>query len=99
MLAGAPPIRTATMAKIYAGQGHYDLAAEIYRHLLRENPDCRDWADALGIIETKLAAQAQNRARDRLAELIAVMLSCRRVMDLHQMKRHAAQRQEVGNDG
>ncbi|MFZ0131956.1 MAG: hypothetical protein WAK95_05390 [Desulfobacterales bacterium] len=99
MSAGTPPIRTATMAKIYAGQGHYDLAAEIYRHLLRENPDRREWADALGTIETKLAAQARGRARERLAELIAVMLSCRRLMDLQQMKRHVAQRQEVGNDG
>ncbi|MFZ0613559.1 MAG: hypothetical protein WAM73_15075 [Desulfobacterales bacterium] len=98
MQASVPPIRTATMAKIYAGQGHYDMAAEVYRHLLREDPDRRDWADALGMIETKLAAQARSRVRDRLAEFITVMLSCRRLMDLHQMRRPVAQRQEVGNE-
>ncbi len=30
------PIRTATMAKIFVQQGHYDKAIEIYRHLLKE---------------------------------------------------------------
>ncbi|MFZ1200710.1 MAG: hypothetical protein WAO07_11120, partial [Desulfobacterales bacterium] len=80
MKASAPPILTATMANIYAAQGHDDLAAEVYRHLLHENPNRRDFADALGIIEMKLAALAGNRSRDRLAELIAMMLRCRRLV-------------------
>jgi tetratricopeptide (TPR) repeat protein len=78
-------IRTATMAKIYAGQGHYDMAAEIYRHLLREDPDRRDWAAALAQIEAKLADQLERRSRDpieRLAEWIELMLCYRRLLDL-----------------
>ncbi len=86
------------MAKIYAGQGHYDMAAEVYRHLLRENPGRRDWAAALAIVETKRAARARNRSRDRLAELIAVMARCRRVLELQQVKRRFAQKQEIGNE-
>jgi hypothetical protein len=87
------------MAKIYAGQGHYDIAAEIYRHLLRENPDRRDWADALAQIEAKLAAQAESRLRDpagRLADWIALMLSYRRLLDLRDIRRQVAQKNTGG---
>jgi cytochrome c-type biogenesis protein CcmH/NrfG len=99
MHSGDTGIRTATMAKIYAGQGHYDIAAEIYRHLLRENPDRRDWADALAQIEAKLAAQAESRLRDpagRLADWIALMLSYRRLLDLRDIRRQVAQKNTGG---
>ena len=38
---------TGTMAKVYAGQGHWDKAAEIYRHLLRMEPERTDYLEAL----------------------------------------------------
>jgi hypothetical protein len=102
MHSGDTGIRTATMAKIYAGQGHYDMAADIYRHLLRQDPERRDWADALTQIEVKLAAQAENRFRDpagRLAEWVGLMLSYRRLLDLRNIRRQVAQKkQEVGNE-
>ena len=99
MHSGDTGIRTATMAKIYAGQGHYEMAAEIYRHLLRESPDRRDWADALAQIEAKLAAQAESRFRDpagRLAEWIGLMLSYRRLLDLRDIRRQIAQKNTGG---
>ena len=86
-------------AKIYAGQGHYVIAAEIYRHLLRENPDRRDWADALAQIEAKLAARSESRPRDpagRLAEWIGLMLSYRRLLDLRDIRRQIAQKNTGG---
>jgi hypothetical protein len=92
-------IRTATMAKIYAGQGHFDMAAEIYRHLLRQNPARRDWAEALAQIEAKLAACAESRFRDpagRLAEWIGLMLSYRRLLDLRDIQRQVAQKNTGG---
>ena len=95
MHAGDTGIRTATMAKIYAGQGHYDMAADIYRHLLRERPDRRDWADALAQIEAKLADQAERGRRDptgRLAEWIGLMLCYRRLVDLRDIRRQVAQK-------
>ncbi|MGB5616280.1 MAG: tetratricopeptide repeat protein [Desulfobacterales bacterium] len=99
---GDTGIRTVTMAKIYAGQGHYDLAAEIYHHLLRENPDRRDWADALAQIEAKLAVQAESRFSDpagRLAEWIGLMLSYRRFLDLRNIRARSHKKtQEVGNE-
>jgi len=99
MHSGDTGIRTATMAKIYAGQGHYEMAAEIYRHLLRESPDRRDWANALAQIEAKLAAQAEGRFRDpsgRLAEWIGLMLSYRRLSDLRDIRRQIAQKNTGG---
>ena len=95
MHSGDTGIRTATMAKIYAGQGHYEMAAEIYRHLLRESPDRRDWADALAQIEAKLAARSESRPCDpagRLAEWIGLMLSYRRLLDLRDIRRQIAQK-------
>lgn len=44
---------TATMARVYAQQGHYEKAAEIYRHLLKREPARRDWVEALADIEEK----------------------------------------------
>ena len=48
-------IYTETMAKVYAAQGHWGKAAEIYRHLLIEAPARRDFADALAEAETKIS--------------------------------------------
>ena len=47
-------IYTETMAKVYAAQGHWGKAAEIYRHLLTGAPARKDFADALVEAETKI---------------------------------------------
>jgi len=47
-------IYTETMAKVYAAQGHWGKAAEIYRHLLTGAPARKDFADALAEAETKM---------------------------------------------
>ena len=48
-------IYTETMAKVYASQGHWGKAAEIYRHLLTEAPAREDFADALAEAEKKIS--------------------------------------------
>ncbi len=48
-------IYTETMAKVYAVQGHWERAAEIYRHLLAEAPTRKDFADALAEAEKKIS--------------------------------------------
>jgi hypothetical protein len=48
-------IYTETMAKVYAAQGHWGKAAEIYRHLLTEAPARKDLADALAEAEKKIS--------------------------------------------
>jgi hypothetical protein len=47
-------IYTETMAKVYAAQGHWEKAAEIYRHLLIGAPARKDFADALAEAEKKI---------------------------------------------
>lgn len=83
-----PDFLTATMARIYADQGHYDRAAEIYRHLLARSPERTDVADALAEAEKSLE---KNRAtdQDRLVSLFLrwfeLSAGCRRIAELKGM--------------
>ena len=52
-------IYTETMAKVYAAQGHWEKAAEIYRHLLTGVPARKDFSDALAEAEKKLHKDSQ----------------------------------------
>ncbi len=47
---------TATMAKVYAGQGNFKKAEEIYRYLLGKDPANLDIIHALSEIEKKTRA-------------------------------------------
>lgn len=47
--------QTATMAKVFADQGHYEKAADIYRNLLKREPERQDLADALSEIEERIS--------------------------------------------
>jgi hypothetical protein len=57
-------IYTATLAKVYADQGHLEKAAEIYRSLLEKEPGQTDLIDALSDIEKKLVRKKQERTTD-----------------------------------
>ena len=45
---------TATMAKVFADQGHFKKAADIYRNLLKREPQRQDLADALCEVEKRI---------------------------------------------
>jgi len=49
-------ICTETMARVYAQQGLWSQAAEIYRRLVRREPRRQDLAEALAEAEKKAAA-------------------------------------------
>jgi hypothetical protein len=55
---------TATMAKVYAGQGHWDKAAEIYRHLLKQEPQRNDYREALAEAERKINTPGKEHVED-----------------------------------
>ena len=55
---------TATMAKVYVQQGHYDKAAEIYRHILSNEPERQDIAIELSTVEQRLAEIELESERD-----------------------------------
>jgi len=59
---------TATMAKVYSEQGHWNKAAEIYRHLLVQEPERDDYLAALARVERK-AKQKRNESSEDLAAL------------------------------
>ena len=47
-------VYTETMAKVYAEQGLWAKAAEIYRHLIVREPERRDFVDGLAKAEKKM---------------------------------------------
>ena len=47
-------IYTVTMARVYAGQGHWDKAIEIYQHLLKQEPNRKDLAEALADLKNRM---------------------------------------------
>lgn len=57
-------IYTATMAKIYADQGHFEKAARIYRRLLKLEPDRQELKDALYAVEQKHGDVKTTQSRD-----------------------------------
>ena len=81
---------TGTMAKVYAGQGHWDKAAEIYSHLLRMEPERTDYLEALAEAERMLNATVNRQVED-LAPLfqqwIDLMLKYKNLQKLRRLKR------------
>lgn len=58
------PLATSTLAELYVTQGFTDKAIEIYRTILERQPDNREAADRLAVLE-------QQGAENRAAELAA----------------------------
>lgn len=61
--------QTATMAKVFADQGHYEKAADIYRNLLKREPERQDLADALSEVEERIS-EAGKSSDENLAFLL-----------------------------
>jgi len=81
------------MAKIFVQQGHYDKAIDIYRHLLKKDPDRRDLAEILVRTEEKrdmAAAAAPSDLASILSEYIRFLLNYRQLLELLALQRHAA---------
>jgi len=55
---------TATMARVYADQGYWEKAAEIYRHLLKNEPERNDYLEALAEAERKIISSGKKPFED-----------------------------------
>ncbi|MBT8331657.1 MAG: hypothetical protein KJP06_04940, partial [Deltaproteobacteria bacterium] len=55
---------TATMAKVYSEQEHWEKAADIYRHLLAQQPERNDYLEALAEMEKKAKQKRQKSLED-----------------------------------
>ena len=80
---------TATMAKVYADQGHWEKAAEIYRYLLQQEPERDDYLEALAGIEKQMISSGKKPA-DTLAPLFHrffdLMLKFKNLQKLRKLK-------------
>jgi pentatricopeptide repeat protein len=89
---------TATMAKVYAKQGHYEKAIEIYRFLLGKEPDQQELAEALAELEAKVVHDKQIGApqlANLLSDWVATILKYRQIKTLNQITGHITKSQEV----
>ena len=80
-------LRTATMAKVLADQGHFRKAADIYRYLVEQDPENSDYADQLADMEKKRAQQ--KRSQDLAAliqEWISLLVKFRHLKYLQQIQ-------------
>jgi tetratricopeptide (TPR) repeat protein len=80
---------TATMARVYADQGHWEKAAEIYRYLLKQEPERDDYLEALAAIEKQTISSGKKPA-DTLAPLFHrffdLMLKFKNLQKLRRLK-------------
>jgi hypothetical protein len=57
MMPPSPRFFTATMAELYARQGYLRKAAQIYRHLLQQEPGREDLDRRLQVIQEQIGSQ------------------------------------------
>lgn len=80
---------TATMARVYADQGYWEKAAEIYRYLLKHEPERNDYLEALAEAERKIISSGKKPFGD-LAPLFHqwfdLMLKYKNLQKLRKLK-------------
>ena len=85
-----PDIYTETMAGVYAQQGHWDRAAEIYRRLVQREPHRRDLVQALANAEKNAAGSGAGQT-SRLVPLfqqwIALLLEYEKLQKLRKLQK------------
>jgi hypothetical protein len=85
-----PDFYTVTMARVYENQGYLEKAAEIYRHLLKLEPDRKDLAQALVGIEQKMDDAKNMKPADLVPlfrEWIDLIFQYKRLKSLNRLKR------------
>jgi len=81
---------TVTMAKVYADQGHLEKAAEIYRYLLKHEPDRLDLIKSLSEIDKKISERKKKDLKELVplfSEWIGLMLDFNRLQKLKKLQR------------
>jgi hypothetical protein len=78
---------TETMAGIYASQGHFRKAVDIYRRLLEQHPDRTDLRDKMRRIESKMQFEAENRLAAKFSEWLDLLMKYKKLQDLKHLKK------------
>jgi hypothetical protein len=85
-----PDFYTVTMARVYADQGYWEKAAEIYRHLLKLEPARRDLAAALAEVEKKIDEAGSKKPEDLIPlfrEWLNLVFQYKHLRGLRKLKR------------
>ena len=83
-------IYTETMAKVYADQGHWAKAVEIYQHLVQVEPQREDLAAALANARQKMESQPDSRPENLVPlfrEWIELLLQQEKLERLKKLRR------------
>ena len=83
-------IYTETMAKLYADQGHWSKAVEIYRHLVQSEPQRQDLIDNLEHARQKMEEQSDSGPEDLVSlfqEWIELLLHQEKLERLRTLRR------------
>ena len=89
---------TATMAKIYADQGHFDKAVEIYRYLLKGEPDRPELIEALAEVEVRALRKQAMGGKDLgplLGEWLDLLLKYKNIQKLKKLTKGKHSRAEL----
>ena len=81
-----PGFYTKTMAKVYADQGYFEKAAEIYRYLLKQDPESHDLFEALAEVEIKLSEKAPDKLALLFGEWIDLAVKYNNLQKLKKIK-------------
>ncbi len=77
---------TKTMAKVYADQGYFEKAAEVYRYLLKQDPERQDIVEALAEVEIKLSEKAPDKLALLFGEWIDLAVKYNSLQKLKKIK-------------
>jgi hypothetical protein len=78
---------TETMAGIYASQGHFGKAIEIYRRLLEQHPQRTDLRDKMLRIESKKKFEDENRLAAKFSQWLDLLMKHKKLEALKQLKK------------
>ncbi len=81
---------TVTMAKVYADQGHLEKAAEIYRYLLKHEPDRLELIKSLSEIDKKISEREKKDLKKLVSlfsEWIDLIFDFNRLQKLKKLQR------------
>ncbi len=85
---------TKTMANVYAKQGYFAKAVEIYRHLLKHDSESRELNDLLSEVEKKLN-EKQKKDREILEKLFGKWIYLQLSYNMLQKLKKLATNKEV----
>ena len=80
---------TATLARVFAEQGHWEKAAEIYRNLLQHDPQREDLQRALAEAETGMRTAGRTSSQELASlfgEWIDLLLQYDRLRKLRRLR-------------